>query len=172
LLLRAERLLERSVQQIEQVAELHQQQKSRLALELERILAPLQQLNQGLAAVIEAMARERQDNRSQHWQGQLQDLLTPLDSAVLLLQEVLIQLELPSEALAAGREVQPGRGGQRLQFQQLLALRQRQVLELQAEVQALRMKLFQGPDTGLQTGPVQSEVSTMPLPSIFGDAGA
>jgi hypothetical protein len=173
LLLRAERLLERSIQQLEEKSERHDQHKSRVALELERILAPLQQLNQGLGTVIENMAHERQDNRSQRWQGQLQDLMTPLDSAILLLQEVLIQLEEPADSQASGGDVVSARArGQRLQLQQLLALRQRQVLELQAEVQALRKELFQGCDRG--PAPSDSEASIghgAELPTIFGDAG-
>ena len=56
--LRAERLLERSVEQIQRQDGAHEQERARVALELERALAPIQSLCTGLQSVIEEMAQD------------------------------------------------------------------------------------------------------------------
>ena len=173
-LIRAERLLQRSLLQLESEGGRQQQQRARIGLELERILAPLQRLSAGLGGLIEAMAADRQDNRSQRWQGQLQELLLPLDAACLQLQELLVQLDQPAQVPAANGEGAGGREAvQRLQLQQLLALRQRQVLQQQAELAELRRQLFaqapalsEAPEDG--NASAAAEAPGPGLPSIFG----
>lgn len=172
-LIRAERLLQRSLQQLESEGGRQQQQRARIGLELERILAPLQRLSAGLGGLIEAMAADRQDNRSQRWQGQLQELLLPLDAACLQLQELLVQLDQPAQVPAANGEGAGGREAvQRLQLQQLLALRQRQVLQQQAELAELRRQLFaQAPALSEAPDDANAAAAEAPgpgLPSIFG----
>jgi hypothetical protein len=173
-LIRAERLLQRSLLQLESEGGRQQQQRARIGLELERILAPLQRLSAGLGGLIEAMAADRQDNRSQRWQGQLQELLLPLDAACLQLQELLVQLDQPAQVPAANGEGAGGREAvQRLQLQQLLALRQRQVLQQQAELAELRRQLFaQAPPLAEASddsnAAAAAEAPGPGLPSIFG----
>lgn len=140
---RAERLLEAACLQLQEHGEQNQQERARVGLELEQALEPLQQLCSGLGLVIEAMAQERQDNRIQRWQGELQQLLLPVDEAQLQLQQVLLQLEMPLAEAWQGKDLREARPMiQRLQLQQLLAQRQRQVQQLQAEVRQLRGELF------------------------------
>ena len=140
---RAERLLEAACLQLQEHGEQNQQERARVGLELEQALEPLQQLVAGLGLVIEAMAQERQDNRIQRWQGELQQLLLPVDEAQLQLQQVLLQLEMPLAEAWQGKDLREARPMiQRLQLQQLLAQRQRQVQQLQAEVRQLRGELF------------------------------
>jgi hypothetical protein len=141
---RAERLLEAACLQLQEHGEQNQQERARVGLELEQALEPLQQLVAGLGLVIEAMAQERQDNRTQRWQGELQQLLLPADEAQLQLQQVLLQLELPLAEAWQGKDLRGARPtAEKLQVHQLLAHRQRQVHQLQAEVRELRGDLFQ-----------------------------
>jgi DNA-binding transcriptional MerR regulator len=73
----------------------------------------------------------------------LQQLLLPVDEAQLQLQQVLLQLEMPLAEAWQGKDLREARPMiQRLQLQQLLAQRQRQVQQLQAEVRQLRGELF------------------------------
>lgn len=137
--LRAERLIEQAVERLQVQGVEHQQERARVGLELERALAPIQTLSAGLLKVIEAMALQRQDNRIQRWQGELQGLLTPVEEAERQLQELLLQLEQPTPDQWQGLPVAEARPAiQRLQLQQLLAQRQRQVQQLQAELRELR----------------------------------
>ena len=169
-LLRAELLLERSIHQLDQGASRQQQQKAGIALGLEQILSPLQKHGAGLADVIESMAADRQDNRSQRWQGQLQELLIPIDSVTMQLQELLLQLESTAPLAPSETQQKSNREpGHRLQLQQLLALRQRQVLQLQAEVKALRQQLFNDNTANEEGNTISNESTTSKvLPSIFG----
>ena len=172
---RAERLLEAACLQLQEHGEQNQQERARVGLELEQALEPLQQLVAGLGLVIEAMAQERQDNRIQRWQGALQQLLLPVDEAQLQLQQVLLQLEMPLAEAWQGKDLREARPMiQRLQLQQLLAQRQRQVQQLQAEVRQLRGELF----LALSSQPVFTDGSggddagsanapTYGIPSIF-----
>ena len=170
-LLRAERLIERSVEQLEAHEDRQRHERARLGLEIERALQPLQALSAGLSVMIEAMAEIRQDNRIQRWQGELQALLVPVDEAELQLQELLLQLEQPGADPWQGQDLSRARPAiQRQQLQQLLARRQRQVQQLQAEVRELRSQLWQVAD--VQTAAEELE-PTQPqppstLPSIFG----
>ena len=171
-LTRAERLLQRALNQLELDGDRRQRQFAGVAFEVERILAPLQAVNAGLGAVIEAMALERQDSLSQRWQGQLQELLIPMDGALLQIQELLLQLERPDDwRLNPSASGPAQQGGQRLQLQQLLAVRQRQVLQQQAELAELRRRLFaqappdQDKESSQDEAPPPSSVPT--VPTIF-----
>lgn len=172
---RAERLLEAACLQIQEHGEQTHQERARVGLELEQALAPLQQLSADLGLVIEAMAQERQDNRMQRWQGELQQLLLPVDEAQLQLQQVLLQLDLPLAEAWQGQAPREARSlFKRLQLHQLLAQRQRQVQQLQAEVRELRGDLFQAlsrqPLLAEGTGSDDADSATEPsdaIPSIF-----
>lgn len=152
--LRAERLLERSVETLQQQTAVHGQERARIALELERAVAPIQALCMGLQAVIEEMANDRQDNRLQQWQARMQSLLLDVDEAERWLQELMLQLEHPTPDQWQGQTLQEARPAiQRYQLQQLLAQRQRRIQELQAEVKALRQQAW-------EPRPVESAAST------------
>jgi len=117
------------------------------------------------------MGEVRQDNRIQRWQGELQALLTPVDEAELQLQELLLQLEQPGPDHWQGLDLSQARPAiQRLQLQQLLARRQRQVQELQAEVRELRLQRWQDLEglPGVSEQEVPDQLSTPSMPSIFG----
>jgi hypothetical protein len=170
---RAERLLEAACLKLQEHGEQNQQERARVGLELEQALAPLQQLCAGLGQVIEAMAQERQDNRIQRWQGELQQLLLPVDEAQLQLQQVILQLEMPLAQAWQGKPLRESRPMiQKLQLQQLLAQRQRQVQQLQAEVRQLRGELFLAlsSQSVLADGGGADAAATEPsdaIPSIF-----
>jgi len=172
---RAERLLEAACLQLQEHGEQNQQERARVGLELEQALAPLQQHCDGLGLVIEAMAQERQDNRIQRWQGELQQLLLPVDEAQLQLQQVLLQLEMPLAEAWQGKDLREARPMiQRLQLHQLLAQRQRQVQQLQAEVRQLRGELFLAlsnqselADGSGADGAGSAPASSDAIPSIF-----
>ena len=165
--LRAERLIERAVEQLQHQAARHQQERARVGLELERALEPLQAFSAGVQQVIEAMAQDRQDNRIQRWQGELQSLLAPVDEAERLVQELLLQLEQPTPDHWEGKPFQESRPAiQRLQLQQLLAQRQRQVQQLQAEIRELRLRCWSAPEPREDQTP-EPEAIANDLPSIF-----
>ena len=168
-LLRAERLLQHSVNSLDQAAVGRRRERDRIALELEQLLNPLADLSQGLTRLIEEMAGGRQDNRLQRWQGQLQQLLSPLDLGREMLEELVIQLDQPLDHLPD----QPSRDSRdhqkRQQLQQLVALRQKQVMQMQAEVRSLQQQLFaatsqERPAVDAPQGPEGDAIST---PSIF-----
>ena len=168
-LLRAERLLQHSVNSLDQAALGRRRERDRIALELEQLLNPLADLSQGLTRLIEEMAGGRQDNRLQRWQGQLQQLLSPLDLGRQMLEELVIQLDQPLDHLPD----QPSRDSRdhqkRQQLQQLVALRQKQVMQMQAEVRSLQQQLFaatsqERPAVDAPQGPEGDAIST---PSIF-----
>jgi len=171
--LRAERLIERAVDQLQAQGLHHQQERARVGLELERALAPIQSLSAGLQQVIETMAQQRQENRLQRWQGELQNLLIPVDEAELQLQELLLQLEQPTPDHWQGQPLAEARPAiQRLQLQQLLSQRQRQVQQLQAELKELRLRcwtLETSRPAGLpESQPDPTEAAAEPgPPSIF-----
>ena len=172
--LRAERLIERAVDQLQAQGMQHQQERARVGLELERALAPIQSLSAGLQQVIETMAQQRQENRLQRWQGQLQNLLIPVDEAELQLQELLLQLEQPTSEHWQGQPLAEARPAiQRLQLQQLLSQRQRQVQQLQAELKELRLRCWTLETSGSSGSPqpepdgLQGESEPGP-PAIFG----
>ncbi len=168
--LRAERLIERAVEHLDVQGAQHQQERARVGLELERVLSPLQAFSAGMLQVIESMAQQRQDNRIQRWQGELQNLLMPLDEAELQLQELLLQLEQPTPEYWQGKPLQEARPAiQRLQLQQLLAQRQRQVQQLQAELRELRLLCWdlQGIGSDQQDDQPNERESPSEIPSIF-----
>jgi hypothetical protein len=164
-LLRAERLIERAAGQLQHQNNQHQYERARIGLEIERVLVPLSALNSGMLQIIETMAKERQDSRIQSWQAKLQELLGPVDEAELQLQELLLQLEspstnsLPEQNLTGNRPVI-----QRLQMQQLLAQRQRQVQQLQAELRELKAAKWSGEKI---TDIPQEPPAAKPTPGIF-----
>lgn len=172
--LRAERLIGRAVDQLQAQGVQHQQERARVGLELERALAPIQSLSAGLQQVIETMAQQRQDNLIQRWQGELQGLLMPVDEAERQLQELLLQLEQPTPDHWQGQPLAEARPAiQRLQLQQLLSQRQRQVQQLQAELKELRLRcwtLETSRSPGLpEPQPAPQQGATEPgTPSIFG----
>lgn len=164
--LRAERLIERAVERLQAQGAQHQQERARVGLELERALAPIQTLSAGLQQVIEAMALQRQDNRIQRWQGELQSLLTPMEEAERQLQELLLQLEQPTPDQWHGQPVAEARPAiQRLQLQQLLAQRQRQVQQLQAELKELRQQCWNLQASSIDQGK-QAPQEGLPAPGI------
>lgn len=186
---RAERLLTHAVEAVEQERRQRRHDRDALAFELEQLLLPLDSLAAGLVAVIEGMARDRQDNRLQRWQGQLQQLLDPLDSALQQCRDELTCLDQPLQ-VAPGTpgpgtdgslttpKQQQGQQQQRTQQQsqqlaQLLALRQQQVLELQAECRELQRQLFaqeallHGGPQGLSASLGDGEIPQPSTPSIF-----
>jgi hypothetical protein len=179
-IVRAERLLAHAVEAIEQERRQRRRDRDALGFELEQMLLTLDSLAAGLVAVIEAMARDRQDNRLQRWQGQLQELLDPLDSALQLCRDELTRLDNPLEHSMETRG--PGADGsstpqrqqqKNQQLTQLLSLRQQQVLELQAECSELQRQLFtqeallhRGPKA-LSTSQGDGEVTQPSTPSIF-----
>ena len=172
--LRAERLIERAVDQLQAQGLHHQQERARVGLELERALAPIQSLSAGLQQVIETMAQQRQENRLQRWQGELQNLLMPVDEAELQLQELLLQLEQPTSEHWQGQPLAEARPAiQRLQLQQLLSQRQRQVQQLQAELKELRLRCWTLETSGSAGLPEPQSQPQQPAaepatPSIFG----
>ncbi len=164
-LLRAERLLQHSVNSLDQAAVGRRRERDRIALELEQLLNPLAALSQGLTRLIEEMAGGRQDNRLQRWQGQLQQLLSPLDLGMQMLEELVIQLDQPPDQPSDD----PRDHQKRQQLQQLLALRQKQVTQMQAEVRSLQQQLFaatsqEQPAADAPQGPDGDAIGT---PSIF-----
>lgn len=138
---RAERLLEHSLAGLHRAEQLRRADRDRIALQLEQLCLPLEELSGGLAALIEDMARDRQDNRLLRWQGRLQQLLTPLDLGVQGLRDLVALLDQPLDrSTPVDGQSTPTR--KRYQLQQLLIQRQKQVLQLQTEVRELQLQLF------------------------------
>lgn len=170
---RAERLLQHSLQRIEFERQERRVDRERIALEIERQISGLTGLAQGLADLIASMETDRHDNRSRRWQGQLEQLLAPLDSGLEHLRDLLVRLDQPLNATASTPQDQRQRQ-QGEQLQQLLSRRQQQVIKLEAEVQDLRCQLFaQSNLTGEAGTALEAEAATAPdsdqtsTPSIF-----
>ena len=169
----AERLLQHSLQRIEWERQERQTDRERIALEIERQIGGLTGLAQGLADLISSMDTDRHDNRSRRWQGQLEQLLAPLDSGLEHLRNLLVLLDQPLAAAVSTPQEQRQQQ-QREQLQQLLSRRQQQVIKLEAEVQDLRCQLFAQSTLKGDSGPVAkadqaAEASTdhTSTPSIF-----
>lgn len=174
--LRAERLLEHCLLKLNKSEAERQQGLNKVAFELEQLLPPLIQLNEGIEIIITEMSVDRQDNRLQRWQGQLQQLLTPLDNGKQNLQELVEKLDqsinsgknLSNNSIPLQREER-----KRNQLQELLALRQKQVLQLQAEVSELQKQLFEcygsssKADQNKPANPENYNINQMPTPKIF-----
>lgn len=167
-LLRAERLLAHSLAGLEQAEAARRHDRERVALEVEHLLLNLNTLSQGLTTVIEELARDRQDNRLQRWQGQLQQLLTPLDHSGQALRELIAMLDGPLERSSNGASPRSTPEQQRQQLQELLALRQKQIVLLQAEVSELQQQ--GASSSSQQPSPEPGTVAPAPqptTPSIF-----
>ena len=175
-LTRAERLLHHSLQRIEQEQAARRSERLAISRGLSRNLETLQHLAEGLAALIQAMEGDRQDNRSRRWQGQLELLLTPLDSGMEHLRDLITTLEQPlPRPLPEGQDqhqddtTAPEQARQRLQ--ELLQRRRTQVVKLEAEVQDLRRRLFQISAPADQATPPAADVAAphpqSDVPSIF-----
>jgi len=161
---RAERLLEHSLLGLQQADQKRRLDRDRIALQLEQLRLPLEELSGGLTALIEDMARDRQDNRLLGWQGRLQQLLTPLDMGVQGLRDLVALLDQPLERALSGDAIS-GEGRRRQPLQQLLVQRQKQVLQLQAEVRDLQRQLFEAHNVG---PPAAVDPRDQPTtPSIF-----
>ena len=171
-LTRAEHLLAHCLQGLRHQHRQRRVDRDRLALDVELLLHPLEQLSSGLVEVIEAMAAHRQDNRLQRWQGQLQRLLDPLDSGMQGLRELLTVLDEPLVTLKADdpafAAAEARTDQQRQQLLQLLAQRQKQVLEFQAEVTTLQKQLFQLSSVDADTARPANDLSDQSgRPNIF-----
>lgn len=172
LLLRAERLLEHSIAGLHEQESRRRRDRDQVGFALEQLLQPLEQLSGGLSRMIEEMAQHRQDNRLQRWQGQLQQLLTPLDVSQQELRELVVLLDQPLDQLQDQSEQSPtelrsraGEQQKRLQLVQLLALRQKQMGQLQSEVVALQRQLFES-----QQLLSQLQASAVPLGSSLDES--
>jgi hypothetical protein len=166
---RAERLISHCIHALEEAEQRRRQDRQRLAFEVEQTLLPLDQLSGGLSSVIEAMAADRQDNRLQRWQGQLQQLLDPLDSSLQVLRDLIVMLD--HDPMPASTAASPTREPKSQQLLQLLARRQKQVLDLSTQVIELRQQLFdleQSPDPKPAAEPTTASAAGQPsTPSIF-----
>lgn len=172
LLLRAERLLEHSIAGLHEQESRRRRDRDQVGFALEQLLQPLEQLSGGLSRMIEEMAQHRQDNRLQRWQGQLQQLLAPLDVSQQELRELVVLLDQPLDQLQDQSEQSPtelrsraGEQQKRLQLVQLLALRQKQMGQLQSEVVALQRQLFES-----QQLLSQLQASAVPLGSSLDES--
>lgn len=172
LLLRAERLLVHSIAGLHEQESRRRRDRDQVGFALEQLLQPLEQLSGGLSRMIEEMAQHRQDNRLQRWQGQLQQLLTPLDVSQQELRELFVLLDQPLDQLQTQSEKSPtdlrsraGEQQKRLQLVQLLALRQKQMGQLQSEVVALQRQLFES-----QQLLSQLQASAVPLGSSLDES--
>lgn len=170
---RAERLLQHSLQRIEQERQARRADRERIALELEGQISDLTGLAKGLADLIANMEADRHDNRSRRWQGQLEQLLAPLDSGLEHLRDLLVRLDQPLPTSSNDPQEQR-QHQQREQLQQLLSRRQQQVIKLEAEVQDLRCQLFAQSSLTREAGTVlEAEAATntddhqTSTPSIF-----
>ena len=174
--LRAERLLEHCLLKLNKAEAERQQGLNKVAFELEQLLPTLTQLNEGIEIIITEMSADRQDNRLQRWQGQLQQLLTPLDNGKQNLQELVEKLD---QSINSGENLNNNsipyqrKERERNQLQELLALRQKQVLQLQAEVNELQKQLFESYENTSKENqnepahPVNQNISQIHTPKIF-----
>ena len=138
---RAERLLHHSLERIDRERQSRRADRERLALELERMITDLETLSSGLTELITSMGGDRQDNRSRRWQGQLLQLLSPVDIGLEQLRDLLTWLDQDLEPAEQDPQAQR-RVQQQNQMKLLLNRRQQQVIKLEAEVQELRSRLF------------------------------
>ena len=138
---RAERLLHHSLERIDREQQSRRADRERLALDLERMITDLETLSSGLTELITSMDGERQDNRSRRWQGQLLQLLSPIDSGLEQLRDLLTWLDQDLEPATQDPQGQR-RVQQQSQMKLLLNRRQQQLIKLEAEVQELRSRLF------------------------------
>jgi len=174
--LRAERLLEHCLLKLNKAEVERQQGLNKVAFELEQLLPTLTQLNEGIEIIITEMSVDRQDNRLQRWQGQLQQLLTPLDNGKQNLEELVEKLD---QSINSGENLNNNsipyqrKERERNQLQELLALRHKQVLQLQAEVNELQKQLFESYENTSKANqnkpanPENDNMSQIHTPKIF-----
>lgn len=168
-LIRAERLISHCLNGLEQAEQRRRHARERLGFELEQFLLPLDRISGGLSGVIESMAADRQDNRLQRWQGQLQQLLTPLDSGLQVLRDLLLMLDSGSEPAPGDTSniTKTPQQQKNQQLLQLLLLRQKQILLLEAQLDELRQQVFSLQESPDSNPGVKLEAAQPSTPSIF-----
>lgn len=133
-LLRAQTLLLRAVETVEEGQRQHRRREAAIHWHLQRSLEPLEQLNGQLTALVQPMADPGQ--AAPRLEGELQALLLELHAAMRALSQLQQQLLEPSLPAPEGSEALPSDG-------QREALWQGQRLgQLEAEVRELRKQLF------------------------------
>jgi|GEM_PF-4809208 len=173
-MLRAERLLTHTLNSLELMQTQRYQDIDRLSFEVEQVLVVLEQINYELSIVIAEIYKERQNNYLQKILGKLQQLLSPLDLGINRLRELNLLIDTPWEltrAYSDKSQMQDNKTKKEVQLQQMLTLRQKQILKNQVELNDLRTKLFitSGNTDATEPNIDQSESSQSEIgtPNIF-----
>lgn len=173
-MLRAERLLTHTLNSLELMQTQRYQDIDRLSFEVEQVLVVLEQINYELSIVIAEIYKERQNNYLQKILGKLQQLLSPLDLGINRLRELNLLIDTPWEltrAYSDKSQMQNNKTKKEVQLQQMLTLRQKQILKNQVELNDLRTKLFiiSGNTDATEPNIDQSESSQSEIgtPNIF-----
>lgn len=173
-MLRAERLLTHTLNSLELMQTQRYQDIDRLSFEVEQVLVVLEQINYELSIVIAEIYKERQNNYLQKILGKLQQLLSPLDLGINRLRELNLLIDTPWEltrAYSDKSQMQNNKTKKEVQLQQMLTLRQKQILKNQVELNDLRTKLFiiSGKTDATEPNIDQSESSQSEIgtPNIF-----
>lgn len=173
-MLRAERLLTHTLNSLELMQTQRYQDIDRLSFEVEQVLVVLEQINYELSIVIAEIYKERQNNYLQKILGKLQQLLSPLDLGINRLRELNLLIDTPWELTRAYSDIsqmQNNKTKKEVQLQQMLTLRQKQILKNQVELNDLRTKLFiiSGNTDATEPNIDQSESSQSEIgtPNIF-----
>jgi len=173
-MLRAERLLTHTLNSLELMQTQRYQDIDRLSFEVEQVLVVLEQINYELSIVIAEIYKERQNNYLQKILGKLQQLLSPLDLGINRLRELNLLIDTPWEltrAYSDKSQMQNNKTKKEVQLQQMLNLRQKQILKNQVELNDLRTKLFiiSGNTDATEPNIDQSESSQSEIgtPNIF-----
>ena len=173
-MLRAERLLTHTLNSLELMQTQRYQDIDQLSFEVEQVLVVLEQINYELSIVIAEIYKERQNNYLQKILGKLQQLLSPLDLGINRLRELNLLIDTPWEltrAYSDKSQMQNNKTKKEEQLQQMLTLRQKQILKNQVELNDLRTKLFiiSGNTDATEPNIDQSESSQSEIgtPNIF-----
>ena len=173
-MLRAERLLTHTLNSLELMQTQRYQDIDQLSFEVEQVLVVLEQINYELSIVIAEIYKERQNNYLQKILGKLQQLLSPLDLGINRLRELNLLIDTPWEltrAYSDKSQMQNNKTKKEVQLQQMLTLRQKQILKNQVELNDLRTKLFiiSGNTDATEPNIDQSESSQSEIgtPNIF-----
>ena len=173
-MLRAERLLTHTLNSLELMQTQRYQDIDRLSFEVEQVLVVLEQINYELSIVIAEIYKERQNNYLQKILGKLQQLLSPLDLGINRLRELNLLIDTPWEltrAYSDKSQMQNNKTKKEVQLQQMLTLRQKEILKNQVELNDLRTKLFiiSGNTDATEPNIDQSESSQSEIgtPNIF-----
>ena len=173
-MLRAERLLTHTLNSLELMQTQRYQDIDRLSFEVEQVLVVLEQINYELSIVIAEIYKERQNNYLQKILGKLQQLLSPLDLGINRLRELNLLIDTPWEltrAYSDKSQMQNNKTKKEVHLQQMLNLRQKQILKNQVELNDLRTKLFiiSGNTDATEPNIDQSESSQSEIgtPNIF-----